>query len=78
MWSNPISCQNTAYSMLPSRIIQRSDYQFILYVTHTVLLLESGANMKYIQERLGHGSYQITADAYTHVSKRMDQKYRPI
>lgn len=42
--------------------------------THAVLLLESGANMKFIQERLGHGSYQITADVYSHVSKRMEQK----
>ncbi|WP_420798519.1 tyrosine-type recombinase/integrase [Paenibacillus dendritiformis] len=28
--------------------------------THAVKLLESGADMKYVQERLGHGSIQIT------------------
>jgi len=29
--------------------------------------------MKYLQERLGHGSYQITADVYSHVSKKMEK-----
>ncbi|WHX64504.1 hypothetical protein QNH33_08705 [Peribacillus frigoritolerans] len=26
--------------------------------------------MKYIQERLGHGSMQITADVYSHIRKK--------
>lgn len=30
--------------------------------------------MKFVQERLGHGNYQITADVYSHISKRLDQK----
>ncbi|MEK4535606.1 tyrosine-type recombinase/integrase [Peribacillus sp. FSL K6-1552] len=30
--------------------------------TRAVLQLEAGASMKYIQERLGHCSMQITAD----------------
>lgn len=42
--------------------------------THAVLLLEAGNEMKFIQERLGHGSYQITADVYSHISKRIDEK----
>jgi integrase len=29
--------------------------------------------MKYIQERLGHGSMQITADVYSHISKKIEQ-----
>ncbi|MBS4203695.1 tyrosine-type recombinase/integrase [Lederbergia citrea] len=41
--------------------------------THAVLQLEAGADMKYIQERLGHGSIQITADVYAHISKKIDQ-----
>lgn len=39
--------------------------------THAVMLLEAGADMKFVQERLGHGSMQITSDVYTHVSKKM-------
>ncbi len=42
--------------------------------THVVLLLEAGWDMKSIQERVGHGSYQITADVYSHISKRLDEK----
>ena len=40
--------------------------------THAVLLLESGADMKYVQERLGHGSMQITSDVYSHISKKIE------
>jgi integrase len=39
--------------------------------THAVLALEAGVDMKTLQERLGHGSYQVTADVYSHVSKKM-------
>ncbi|HWO95225.1 MAG TPA: site-specific integrase [Bacillus sp. (in: firmicutes)] len=41
--------------------------------THAVLQLEAGADLKYIQERLGHGSMQVTADIYSHISKKLDQ-----
>lgn len=41
--------------------------------THAVLQLESGADMKYVQERLGYGSMAITADVYAHVSKKMEE-----
>ncbi|WP_307435236.1 hypothetical protein [Bacillus sp. V2I10] len=34
---------------------------------------ESGADMKFVQDRLGHGSIQITSDVYAHVSKKIDQ-----
>ncbi|MGM9968414.1 MAG: tyrosine-type recombinase/integrase [Rummeliibacillus sp.] len=30
--------------------------------THAVLLLESGASMKFVQERLGHKNITITSD----------------
>jgi integrase len=41
--------------------------------THAVLQLEAGADMKYVQERLGHGSMQITSDVYAHVSKKIEK-----
>jgi integrase len=34
------------------------------------LLLEAGNEV--IQERLGHGSIRITADVYSHVSKKLE------
>lgn len=39
--------------------------------THAVLLLKAGDDMKYVQKRLGRGSMRITADIYTHVSKKI-------
>ena len=38
-----------------------------------VLQLEAGASMKYLQERLGHGNMQVTADVYSHISKKLDK-----
>lgn len=39
--------------------------------THAVMLLEAGTDMNFVQERLGHGSMQITSDEYAHVSKKI-------
>ncbi|MEV9651222.1 site-specific integrase [Bacillus aerius] len=59
------------------RILKRSNIDKMpihaLRHTHAVLLLESGADMKYIQERLGHKSMMVTADVYSHISKKLDQ-----
>ncbi|MGE7613477.1 tyrosine-type recombinase/integrase [Paenibacillus sp. NPDC101420] len=41
--------------------------------THAVLLLEAGNDMKYVQERLGHGSITITSDVYSHISKKIEE-----
>ncbi|MDN5371749.1 MAG: hypothetical protein PWR19_795 [Carnobacterium sp.] len=38
--------------------------------THASILIESGASMKEIQERLGHSTVQITMDVYGHMTKR--------
>lgn len=60
-----------------SRILKRANINPLpihsLRHTHAVLMLEAGADMKYLQERLGHGSYQITADVYSHVSQKMEK-----
>lgn len=49
-----------------SRILKKSGLPSLpihsLRHTHAVLQLEAGASMKYLQERLGHGSMQITSD----------------
>ena len=38
---------------------------------HTILFLEPEADMKYIQERLGHKSMLVKADVYSHISKKL-------
>jgi integrase len=40
--------------------------------THAVHLLESGANLKYVSERLGHASVKVTADTYLHVTEKIE------
>ena len=42
-----------------------------LRYTHATMLLESGANIKDIQERLGHSKLATTMDTYSHVTDRM-------
>ncbi|WP_289355765.1 tyrosine-type recombinase/integrase [Paenibacillus sp. S-12] len=42
--------------------------------TYAVLMLEAGADMKFIQEQLGHGSIKITSDVYAHISKKLEQR----
>lgn len=39
--------------------------------THATMLLEAGANIKAIQERLGHSKSSITMDVYSHATKKM-------
>ncbi|GEL75791.1 tyrosine-type recombinase/integrase [Tenuibacillus multivorans] len=69
--------KSTLFNAL-NRICKKADIEKLpihaLRHTHAVLALEQGDDMKVIQERLGHGSYQITADVYSHVSKRLEQK----
>ncbi|WP_050181353.1 site-specific integrase [Domibacillus robiginosus] len=81
---NLVLCRNDGNIMSKStlfnsfaRILKKADLPQLsihsLRHTHAVLLLESGADMKYIQERLGHGSMGITADVYSHISKKLEQ-----
>ncbi|EOQ18617.1 site-specific integrase [Bacillus cereus] len=41
--------------------------------THAVHLLQSGANIKYVSERLGHSTIDMTANVYLHITKSMDE-----
>lgn len=42
--------------------------------THASLLLESGANIKDVQGRLGHASIQITMDLYIHITDKRKEE----
>ncbi|WP_315968781.1 tyrosine-type recombinase/integrase [Enterococcus durans] len=42
--------------------------------THASLLLESGANIKDVQEHLGHSSIQITMDLYIHITDKRKEE----
>ncbi|EJS70413.1 hypothetical protein ICW_01882 [Bacillus wiedmannii] len=60
-----------------SRILKKANLPRLeihsLRHTHAVLLLESGASMKYIQDRLGHKSIEITANVYSHISDKINK-----
>ncbi|MCC0638482.1 site-specific integrase [Clostridioides sp. ES-S-0001-02] len=49
-----------------------NDFHFhCLRHTHATLLLENGANIKDIQNRLGHSQLSTTMDTYSHVTDKM-------
>lgn len=41
--------------------------------THAVLLLESGASLKYVSKRLGHKTIKTTADTYLDVTEKIEE-----
>jgi integrase len=41
--------------------------------TNATYLIESGVNLKVVQDRLGHSLMQTTADTYSHVTKKMNR-----
>lgn len=59
------------------RFCKESDHKYITLHgfrhTHAVHLLQSGANIKYVSERLGHSTIDMTANVYLHVTKSMDE-----
>jgi len=42
--------------------------------THTSLLIETGAGIKEIQERLGHSDIITTMNIYAHMTKNIEEK----
>lgn len=42
--------------------------------TYAVIMLEAGADIKFVQEQLEHGSVQITSDVYAHISKKLEKR----
>lgn len=59
------------------RLVRRLDVPTIrlhdLRHTHATLLLQSGASIKVVSERLGHTTIAMTMDVYAHVLPAMDQ-----
>ena len=42
--------------------------------THTTMLIERGAYVEDVQERLGHKNVQVTLQIYTHITQAMKQQ----
>jgi integrase len=83
---NLVLCRNDGNHMPKStlfnafqRILKRAELSEDLRIhslrhTYAVLMLEAGADIKFVQEQLGHGSVQITSDIYAHISKKLEQR----
>ncbi len=60
-----------------NRLIEKAGIPHIAFHatrhTHATELLAAGVDMKTIQERLGHSSYQITADLYAHIGEELQR-----
>ncbi|HZH59966.1 MAG TPA: site-specific integrase, partial [Metabacillus sp.] len=42
--------------------------------THAIMLLESGADIKFVSDRLGHTTVNMTADVYLHITKKYEEE----
>lgn len=83
---NLVLCRNDGRPMPKStlfnafqRILLRAELPDELRIhslrhTCAVVMLEAGADIKFIQEQLGHGSSQITADVYSHISRKIEKR----
>ena len=65
--------QPPALTKAMDRIVKKNDLKRItvhqLRHTHASLLFNAGASIKEVQQRLGHSSYEVTMNVYTHVTK---------
>lgn len=65
-----------------SRVIKKEifpDFDFhSLRHTHASMLLEAGAEQKYIQTRLGHSNLKITIDVYEHTTENLRSRGRAV
>ncbi|MCM3444741.1 tyrosine-type recombinase/integrase [Metabacillus halosaccharovorans] len=72
----PVNPRNIGRSM--DLIIEKAEVPRITFHslrhTHATLLLENGASMKVISERLGHSNIKTTMDRYTHVSHTLQDQ----
>ncbi len=57
--------------------IKEYDYHSLRH-THTTNLIQAGANIKYVQERLGHKNVQVTLNIYAHVTDRLRDEQKKI
>lgn len=54
--------------------IRRDSLRSTTYAIHTTWLLESNVDLKTVSQRLGHSSITVTADVYSHVTKKMQRE----
>lgn len=58
-----VNCRRAGVPILSPHALRHS---------HAVHLLEAGANIKYVSERLGHATIKTTADTYLHITQKIE------
>lgn len=69
---NPLKLAN-GYYMCKKKYGLKEISTHKLRHTHCSLLFEAGANLKEVQDRLGHSDSKTTMDIYTHVTKKAQE-----
>ena len=68
----PRTMQHTSRIIHNDLNIKDFDYHSLRH-THATVLLEKGAPLKYIQQRLGHKKIDITLNVYQHLTDNLQQ-----
>lgn len=53
--------------------LDKFDYHSLRH-THATILVENGANIKDVQERLGHANISVTMDMYVHNTDKIKKE----
>lgn len=69
----PRTMQHTSKVIHNELNIKEFDFHSLRH-THATVLLEKGAPLKYIQQRLGHKKIEITLNVYQHLTEELTQK----
>lgn len=72
---NPRTIQHTCRVIHFELKIPKFDFHSLRH-THATMLVESGAPIKYVQNRLGHKQVQTTIDVYQHCTENLADKGR--
>lgn len=68
---------NQTLKYLAKKVTNKLKFNFNFHMlrhTHATILIENGAIMKDVQERLGHTDIRITMNTYSHVTPRMKKQ----
>ena len=69
----PRTMQHTSRVIHNDLNIKEFDFHSLRH-THATVLLEKGAPLKYIQQRLGHKKIEITLNVYQHLTEELTQQ----
>lgn len=72
-WCTPRIMQHTSYIIHKMEGLEKFDYHSLRH-THATNLVGAGADVKYVQNRLGHKNIETTLNIYTHLNKDVINK----